>query len=71
MEGLHLVEGINKKIEEIEREGCEQGRMTRYMVDNYRKDLNGLGKKMERINWLLLGSLFTLTINLIITFIKK
>ena len=65
-----IIEEALAKQEVLERQlndkGCEFGRVTRMQADSLKKDFNGLGAKMSKVYGLLLGSTFTLIINLIV-----
>jgi hypothetical protein len=61
---------LQKMKDELNKDGCEQGRMRQTMMDNYVAHVNGIGKRMNWIMFTLVSMLVALITNLIIMLLK-
>ena len=57
--------------DKVDKEGCFYGQTTRDHHDLLKNDVNSIGKKIGRMNWLVITTLAALVVNLIVLYFKK
>jgi len=67
-----MANGKTQKLRnEIDEKGCYFGRTNRLWIEELRTDINGIGKKISGITYLLISSLVGMVINLLYLYLKK
>lgn len=54
------------KTKELDKEGCEQGRMREYKLSKVCIDVNSIGKKLDRIQWFMVVTTVSVAVDVIV-----